>query len=190
MEENKYPHWKDALLGNDGAVANLRCAVKYGFWHAGYALLGVLGIVLLALAWTFDKVTGTGAVDRVQSFLAHPYVDDATDLILAWAVGVYFGAIASWLIIKIIREPFLLVELIAVCVGVIVGALAIVAVAAYLWKKTRDTRQTTVALAGGAARRAGERAVETPGVRRVYGQCPVSMDIEPKWFERMTQAFE
>jgi hypothetical protein len=31
----------------------------------------------------------------------------------------------------------------------------------------------------------GERAVETPGVRRVYGECPVSMDMAPKWFDKL-----
>jgi len=48
----------------------------------------------------------------------------------------------------------------------------------------------TVEVTTSAFHRAGERAVETPGVRRVYGECPVSMDIEPKWFDRLTEAFD
>jgi hypothetical protein len=67
--EEKYPHWKEALFGNDGAVANLRCAVKYVFWHTGYALLGILGVVLLAAAWGIDKVTGRKSVARGRSYL-------------------------------------------------------------------------------------------------------------------------
>lgn len=190
MNEDKYPHWKEALFGNDGAVANLRCAVKYGFWHTGYLLLLALGLVLLSAAWLIDRATGSSVASRVNDFFAHPYVDDATDLILAWAAGVYLGAIAAWVIIEVIRDPMLLVYGVAGAIGTIVGLVALAFVISYLWNLTQDTRQTTVAVAGGAARRAGERAVETPGVRRVYGQCPVSMDIEPKWFERVTEAFE
>lgn len=190
MNEDKYPHWKEALFGNDGAVANLRCAVKYAFWHAGYALLAVLGVVLLTGAWLIDRVTGTETVARVRSAFSHPYVSDAVDLTVAWACGIVLGIYASVVIIKVIRDPMLLVEIIAVCVGIVGGLLVLLALGIYLWERTRDTRQTTAAVMGGAARKAGERAVETPGVRRVYGQCPVSMDIEPKWFERVTEAFD
>jgi len=190
MTDNKYPHWRDALFGNDGAVANIRCAVKYTFWHVGYALLGVLGVVLLAGAWGLDKVTGRESVARVRSALGHPYVSDAVDLIVAWACGIILGIYASIAIIKIVRDPFLLVEIIAICVGVIGGLLALLALGIYLWEKTRDGRQTLAKSTSNVMHRAGERAVETPGVRRVYGECPVSMDIEPKWFERVTQAFD
>lgn len=187
---DEYPHWREALFGNNGAVANLRCAVKYGFWHAGYLLMLLLGIVLLVGAWALDRVTGTETVARLRSASQHPYVSDAVDLILAWACGVYLGLVVAVGLIEVIRNPMLLVYGIGIAIGTIVVLAVVVALAVNVWRATRETRQTTVQVVGGAARQAGERAVETPGVRRVYGQCPVSMDIEPKWFERVTEAFE
>ena len=35
------------------------------------------------------------------------------------------------------------------------------------------------------ANKAGSKAVKTPGIRRVYGNCPVHFNIEPKWFEEL-----
>lgn len=37
---------------------------------------------------------------------------------------------------------------------------------------------------------AATKAKETPGVRRVYGNCPVHFDIEPKWFESLISRIE
>lgn len=185
MTEGKYPHWKDALLGN-GTVANLRCAVKYGFWHLAYGLLFVLGVILLAGAWLLDKTTGSSAVGRVQSGLGHPRVKQAGRVLGYGFLALYAVFIVAVVVKAIIEDPMLLVWAVGVCVAFIVAAVR----AILAWEYGGDKAKTTVHVAKGAASRAGERAVETRGVRRVYVNCPVHMDIEPKWFERITEAFD
>jgi len=132
--EDKYPHWKDALFGNHNAVANLRCAVHYVFWHGVYALLAVIGVLVVG-----------GAI--------------------------YLLVTAFWQFLA--------------AVGGGLGVVILLVGLALLWEKLRDPAKSAANGAAAKANVAGQKAVQTPGVRRVYGECPVSLDQAPHWFENL-----
>jgi len=192
MDEDKYPHWKDALFGNHNAVANLRCAVHYVFWHAVYALIAVIGVVVVgaikagkAIAPYLGPVgeplvAGLDAIfGKVSYVMNHRYTKKLGDaVLLIFAVGVIVGAVGG-LAFLLYTEFWATLTLIG---GVLLGCVALfglLILAEYLHDPAKNA-------ASGAAMKmnaAGEKAVQTPGIRRVYGECPVSMDMAPKWFD-------
>lgn len=186
MEEDKYPHWKDALFGEDSAYANLKCAVKYGIWHAAYALLTVLGAGLVIAAVVIDKITGSSLANRVMKIADHPKVKFAGRAIVVSILGIWVLFALGMVAVEFYHNPIYLVYTAAAIAGVIVALIGIIIVE----EKTQEYRQTVVRSANGVAVRVGTKAKETPGVRRIYGRCPVSMDIEPKWYQNLKDKFE
>lgn len=179
--ENKYPHWKDALFGNHGLRANLRCAVNYVVWHGSYGLLAFFGLLAMGIFGALDRVADTKTAQNVGEKLRTSRAKK-TLRTLVYAVGVLFiagftGATGYWIYLN----PM---EFLA-SVGLIVCTLIVVAVMAFGMDRMASSETVNKAgskVASGASK-VGEKSKVTPVARRVYGHCPVSMDVEPKWFE-------
>lgn len=186
--EDKYPHWKDALFGNHGLRANLRCALKYLVWHISYGLLSVIGLVAYGIFATIDRVSNTALAQTVGEKLRTPQAKQ----IVRGGVYVVGGSIVvaflGGVVYLAITEP---VEL-AVTVGLVLGffgaVFAFLTVLEYL-SSTKTVDKTTDVVVKGAAT-VGQKSKVTPVARRVYGQCPVSMDMEPRWFQKFQSRFE
>jgi len=192
MDEDKYPHWKDALFGNHNAVANLRCAVHYVFWHAVYALIAVIGVVVVGAIKAGKAIAPylgplgeplVAGLDRlfdgVAYVLNHRYtqmVFEGFMVLCAIVIVVGFAVILVWQLIVAPFETLALIGGVILGFGILIGLLV-------LFECLRDPARNAANGLATSARAAGERAVETPGVRRVYGECPVSMDAAPKWFD-------
>jgi len=194
MDDDKYPHWKDALFGNHNAVANLRCAVHYVFWHAVYALIAVIGVVVVGaikLGKAIAPYLGplgaplVAGLDRffngVSYVLNHRYTQTIFEGVMVIAAIVILVGFIGVVIWQLIVAPW---ETLALIGGVILGfaiLLGILLLAEYLRDPARNAANGLAA----KANTAGQKAVQTPGVRRVYGECPVSMDAAPKWFDNI-----
>ena len=192
--EDKYPHWKDALFGNHNAVANIRCAIHYVFWHSLYTLIAVGGALVVgmfkvgkALSPLFGPLEARVArgfdwlISGVNTVVNHPYTKKAGEYgaiaFVLFAAG-YFAGLIIWMLL---HDPLMLaaaVVVIPITFGVMLGL-----VIAY--EKLRNPASSAANSAASTARAAGERAVETPGIRRIYGECPVSLGQPPKWFDNM-----
>jgi len=192
--EDKYPHWKDALFGNHNAVANLRCAVHYVFWHGVYALLAVIGVLVVGaikagkfiaqylgpLAEPTERFLD-GLFSRISYVMNHEYtkkLGDAVFVIVAIGLAVTVVGGAIYLLVTAFWQ-FL------AAVGGSLGVVALLFGLLLLAEKLRDPAKSAANGVAAKANVAGQKAVQTPGVRRVYGECPVSLDMAPHWFEKL-----
>lgn len=189
--QNEYPSWKDALFADD-KIANLRCAGKYVLWQASYLLLAVIGLILVAaitagkfvadktptnkLDPAFNRV-GSGA-HRLNDGLERSGVKKAARMLAMAFMGLYVVGIVLYALYLMITNPVL-------TVGVIGGIAVLVAL--FLGFKYLKNQTTVTETVASSASSAASRAKETPGVRRVYGNCPVHMDLEPKWFQKISE---
>lgn len=176
-----YPSPRKAILGN-GHVANLRCAVKYLFWQAGHALLalamGAIALIVFAAEVVYQVASffGVGAAfERIGKSVARraedsgitmSHLETAFVLLFAACVGIVFLALYGYIVYLAFTYPLLFLAT--------VGGLVLVGIwltGAYMvWTFAKEEGYV-------------EKAQETRGVRRIYNKCPVSWDIEPKWFE-------
>lgn len=192
--EDKYPHWKDALFGNHNAVANLRCAAHYVFWHGVYALLAVIGVLVVGaikagkfvaqylgpLAAPTERFLD-GLFSRISYVLNHEYTKKVGDAVfLIAAVGLLVGIVGA--VIYFLVTAFW--QFLA-AVGGGLGVVALLIGLALLWEKLRAPAKSAASGVAAKANVAGQKAVQTPGVRRVYGECPVSLEQAPHWFENL-----
>lgn len=194
MDDDKYPNWKDALFGNHDAVANVRCAVHYVFWHTVYALIAVAGAIVVS-SIKLGKVVAPylgplaspvgNALDRlfagVSYVMNHRYTEKAFEVVLTVAVIAWLIAMAVALVFYLYTQFWATVTTIGVIVGKVALAIAILFLVEYLHDPARNAANGVAAKANAA----GKRVVKTPGVRRVYGECPVSMSAAPKWFDKL-----
>ena len=175
--DDKYPSWRDALFSND-TVANIRCAIKYIFWHMSYAAIGLIGVVLVGVATVIGKVTRTELAWKVKraatSDRAHAIGEAISELIIA----TYIVFMIEFVIYLLITDPTILMEFLALLVGTAIVSVVIILVVEKVLPQALNR-------ASDPAKRVANRAKETPGVRRVYGNCPVSMSIEPRWFKKL-----
>lgn len=184
MSETEYPSWRDAISDSD-KIANLRCGLKYIFWHTAYLLLAAFGVIIVGGATLLDRITGSSVATAVRNALDTPTAKKisryAVDVVLI--IGMI---ITLWLLITIIlMDPVAF----AIALTVVIALFLTLFAGAIVWEKVGPRirgilSQASKPIVRGASK-AGSKAVETPGVRRVYGNCPVSMDIEPKWFENL-----
>jgi len=194
MDDDKYPHWKDALFGNHNAVANLRCAVHYVFWHAVYALIAVGGVIVVgaiklgkAVAPYLGPLASPvgNALDRlldgVGYVLNHEYTEKVFEGFMFLCAIVFVVGGLGALSFYLYTQFWATVSLLGTIVLGIGACIALLLLAEYL----RDPAKSAATGVATTARAAGERAVETPGIRRVYGECPVSMGMAPQWFENL-----
>ena len=196
--KDKYPHWRDALFGNNDAVANIRCAIHYVFWHSVYFLIALVGLVVLGVVKIVKTIsrplgpltepihnTMDQFVSGVNYVLNHDYTKKAFDalLVLFFAASVIVGL--GFIGYMLITQFWLTIKTVGVIIAFFVafgiGMPVIDKVAPYIIGAGFSAAGYTAS----KARDAGEKAVETPGVRRVYGQCPVSLDMAPKWFDNL-----
>lgn len=191
MSESDYPHWKEALFGN-GHAANLYCAVKYGFWHAAHLLLAaVLLVVYVAVRlWrAIPSAPNTGASEKVRSVTQ----SSAGKKVGRVVTGLLFGAMAlfclGWFIYMLVFETVALL----ITLGAIVGGIALLFGAAWLNQRFRITQRTADVTMAGAGKvvdvgsKAKDKSKDKPLLRRLLGYCPVSMDLEPKWFDNLEE---
>ena len=186
MKEDKYPHWKDALFGDhEDMVANLRCAVKYLFWHGAYLLLAVFGVLLYAVSKVLGAIGQSGAATRTSNALHSPQAKKAGRGLFVLSAILMVIYVIGVVIYLILTQPFaLLGALVSVALIVVAGVIA-----GFAWEKGGPKVKALLSRAGSpvkkGASKAGKKAIETPGVRRVYGNCPVHMNMEPRWFDKL-----
>lgn len=60
----------------------------------------------------------------------------------------------------------------------------------WLARRLGPRTERVTARSAGTLTAAGESARTTPVTRRIYGECPVSIKVDPRWFERVTAAGE
>lgn len=184
MGDDQYPHWRTALFGQD-AIANLRCAVDYVFWHSMYAVLAVLGVLVIGSITAIKRVGTAIAGTRVEDFfnwltagvIAFVNSDRVSTVLYysMWAPVVLAVVLTTYLtIIAALQDPWQFVIAALQILGLSVGTLVLFIVGIVLIDRYQDT-----------ASNAASKTKETPVLRRVYGECPVDLDIEPKWFDTL-----
>lgn len=179
--DDKYPHWKDALFGNHGLRANLRCGVKYMVWHGSYALLAFFGLLAMGIFGTLDRMADTKTAQNVGEKLQTSRAKK-TLRTLVYAIGILFvlgftGATGY----LIYLNPMEFLAAIGLMVCTVVAVVAVAFGMDYL-ASSETVNKAGNKVASGASK-VGQKSKVTPVARRVYGHCPVSMDLEPKWFE-------
>lgn len=155
--ENEYPSPREALFGN-GHVANLRCAIKYFVWQFGHALYAVLLVPFVLIGSLLPEVTDGSRLD--SAIETGKTVGEYGMLGLA-AISIVFGI--AVILYMLILSPLYTIGMF------VLGAVSI-ALAFGLFVVGSTVSDT---------------APDKPGLRRVYGYCPVSMDMKPKWFDRI-----
>lgn len=189
--EDKYPHWKDALFGNHGAVANIRCGIEYIAWHTVYGIITLLGVLFAGAVIALKKIAPIfgplgGPVKRAASGMNSVLTRAANSSLLMSAVFIVLvvaflasaGIAVYMLVLKLLANPVTTLAWLVAFICIAVGwALLLAGVERY-----GDDAYTKVK---GAAFTAGSKATETPGVRRVFGKCPVSFKQPPLWFQKI-----
>lgn len=187
MEKDKYPHWRDAL-SDSSLLVNLRCAVKYVLWHSIYLVLALIGAILVGASSILGKLGASKTARKVGSVIGAIITSSKLKrvielcinalLVVSGIVMLFGGAYAIWL------DPMVGVMILAIIGGAVVALvlLALLDESGIIDKLFGAGEKTGSAVSRGATK-AGKKAVQTPGIRRIYGNCPVHFDIEPKWFE-------
>jgi len=206
--ESEYPHWKEALFGN-GKVANLWCAVKYGIWHGAHLLLAVLGVLLFVLVKAYrglKRVLGyvtpdsaptvpTPNIGLKEKLTSERASDAGIVAFLLICIG-WFGWLAYEVIVYALANT---ITFLAIVGGITLGIIALIIgiVGVLLIEKhfgVKERSKKTVKVTGvKTAEKAGavkEKSKETPLFRRILGYCPVSMSMEPKWFNSFAEKLE
>lgn len=186
----EYPSVRKALLGqSDNGVANLWCGVKWLLWQTTYLAIALfiaaLGLVLLPF-YLIGKFLGGGERiaaagewlgEKLWNFATHDYTSKAVRWTLIAVLVGSAALLAGMLVHGLIYNPeqtLIAVGLITVFVLSIVTGIVVV----NLLEKAAFrlyVRFTSVK----------EKTQDKPVARRVLGYCPVSMDITPKWFEKI-----
>lgn len=193
MDDDKYPSWRDALFGDNNAVANIRCAIHYVFWHAVYALIAVGGLLVSGIILAAEAVApylgplGKPLVravsyvgGKIMYVLNHRYTQRLFDWIVMGLAAAVVGVGLVGLVVAIINDPLLVAQFVAAIIGGLIAMIGILFLSSYIEDPARDAATG----AASKARSAGEKATKTPGIRRVYGECPVDIQNQaPKWFD-------
>lgn len=182
-------------------VANIRCAVKYAVWHTGYLLLSIVGLLLLGVVYAGKGLARIvpgetignailavgGAVGSAIGRASTAFNESVAKDIAEWAaiilLGVLFLAFVGMVLYQIWLTPFLALQ---VGVGIVltIGVLLLLTEA-----YDRYAGQASESVGHGISK-AKSRAVDTPGVRRIYGNCPVDFEISPLWFRKIDEKLE
>lgn len=196
-----YPHWREALFGNSH-VANLWCAIKYFIWHGAHLLLALLGVALFVLVKAYrglKRAVGYVTPDSAPS-MPTPDVDlrekltseTASEagivllvlLLIGWSS--YLGYV---LLMYALANPILFLAWVGgatLCVvALVIGVF--IALKLELGKRSKQAAKVTGVKTVKTASKVKEKTKNTPGLRRILGYCPVSMSLEPKWYESFTE---
>lgn len=82
---------------------------------------------------------------------------------------VFLAALTVGVIALIIFSP-----VIAVIIGLLVGGSVVV-------NKSKETARENETV-----RRIGSKTKQTPGLRRIYNECPITFKTGPRWYEKLT----
>lgn len=185
---DEYPSWREALFSDD-KIANIRCAIKYVFWHGAYLLLALLGVLLVAGAKVLDALSRSGgnrAVGGVKRGLGDSRVKKAARYVFGTLMVVYVAGVIAYgvylFITILLANPATTIFWTVAIVG---GSIALLLGWAYGGPRIKSALRRAGGATASAASKAGTKAAETPGIRRVYGNCPVHMDISPRWFDKI-----
>lgn len=207
FDPDKDPSLRDALF-SDSTVANIRCAIKWFSWQIAHVLamvvLAILASALLLMRGVGSVVITVGRfVNRLlptnakrQTRWMYRSVRHSTTSRVSFEslkrTSVRGGEIlfdilfvvsfVAGVVVTILIAYANPIEFALVVGGAILAIGAIILagyVAQYLLSKVDGLLSTIVNKSEDARR----RAVETPGVRRVYGKCPVTFGDGPSWFE-------
>jgi len=183
---DEYPSWRKALFGSD-AVANLRCAIKYVVWHGAYAVLALFGGLLYIGATVVDKLRSneraSGAVNRtVHSPRARKI---GTYIFSAISIAYLAGALAYILYILALMLMENALVTIVTLGAIVLLSILLIAGLVYLGPRVKGAAKRGGRAASSGWKKTVEVSKDTPGLRRVIGKCPVSLDIEPRWFEKL-----
>lgn len=209
FDPDKQPSLRDALF-SDSTIANLRCAVKWFAWQVTH-LLGVLVlsfIVGAALLGSNAARLLRGVSRRVSRVLPLNLKRQARWLLRSLRhstrervepkelkdTAKYIGcrlfdglvvlvalAAVIMLLVTVIQKPFVVVLFVGVLLATAVTTICV------FWLFERLLSSETVLTVVKKSYVARKKAVETPGVRRVYGKCPVSLTGKgPSWFENVS----
>lgn len=184
--EGIYPHWKSALKEYREYI-NLRCGIEYVIWHGGYVVLTALAIVLLSGAWVLQKLRVPGAVDATIRFFNDPRVKrvgESLFIVLVIVIALVFLVIIAVSFVTAFWETLITAVFIFGAPLVILSVLmAFVTTIDYIREHTSTVHAPDV-------RRPQFSASEVPGLRRIWGACPVILTEPPKWFDNLTERFE
>lgn len=190
--KEKYPHWKDALLNND-LRTNLRCGVKYVFWHGSYGIVAALGVTLLAWLKVYTSLTSSSSYqtgkEAIGRFVGNETVHGVVSALIKAVALLIAAAVVAAFGYELYSDPRGFLLSIGVAVGLsIVAVVGIIAFVIFLDLVV----EPLLVKAGSSVKKQGAKvgavSKKTPLVRRVYGKCPVSMSIKPKWFQKIFEA--
>jgi len=181
--DDTYPHWKEALFGDDRA-ANIYCAVKYALWHGSHVLM----LALLSVSVLSKKVLDSAAS------LVNRYDSEQFAFLISWKDNPTVKKVFRYLGI-ILGVAFILGGIIGIGIvvyyasmnpvstafsaGIAIGAMVVAKIVSIVLEKVVPTVATV--------KKSNENK---PIIRRIAGYCPVSMDMEPKWFESIADRFK
>lgn len=189
MEQDKYPHWKDALA-DSSLIVNLRCAVKYLLWHSIYLVLTVIGALFIGAAMLVEKVGATKTAQStgsfIESILTSSKLKRAVETIITIAAYVVVIGFSIGLAYTVWLNPMTGVFMLATFGGAVIVTILLLALDEWgLFDKLFGAGEKTGSVVKRGASKAGSKAAKTPVIRRVYGNCPVSMNQCPRWFDKI-----
>lgn len=184
---DEYPSWREALRDNSKFV-NIRCIAKFFVWHFTYILLTIGGGIMFVGVAIIDALAlgAMNGTQRVDEAIGSDRVRTATSYLATVLMVGYVAAVAAWMLyllaLALMNNPML-------TLGAIVGTVVALAAILLAWAYGGPYVKALFTTAGRGVSRSWSKTVEvskgTPGVRRVVGECPVHMSIEPKWFEKL-----
>lgn len=198
QDSDEYPSIRKALLGN-GHAANLYCGVKWLFWQlthliiAGAMLFGtvIVAIVIIPLiaygllteyvtkgriASKLPKITSRAPNITITETHVKRLVQGGT----AFVVTVIFVNV----ILLFIGAPILFLATVGVLTIIGIG----LAAEYMLWTNlVRDYLSEKKNNSAQKFEQTRQKSEQTAVTRRVLGYCPVSMDIDPKWYKTLKQ---
>jgi len=175
---DKYPSPKEAIFGN-GHVANLRCAIKYVAWQLTYTVIAAFGLLFAGLVYVGEKVPVGYPLKYIGRFGQR-----VAQLSIVRPIITYFWYGVGVLVVALFLYTFVYYTIFAL---IVTGYIVALGASAIFAKRYGDSIESWLRRNLWFLPVAAEKSKQTPGVRRVYGHCPVSFDIEPKWFERFDE---
>jgi len=213
-EEGSYPSPKEAIFSD--SIPNLRCAIEYVVWQLSYMLLVVFGGLIVGATTAgyvmIDSVCETsrksGLAETVQRVVEDERVISGAKYaakIVLWGMAVgatlFFGYRAY-------TNFWTIAEVIGILLGVFGVTIVLMGIGICAYDRYQNQIYSTGDQLGAAGNRlvswikTGTRSVadrggavslaaqNTPGVRRIYGECPVHPSIQPKWFASLLERLE
>jgi hypothetical protein len=194
QDSDEYPSVRKALLGN-GHAANLYCGVKWLFWQlthvilaglilAGGAIVAVAIIPLVAYELFTDYVTKGRIAAKIPKLASRgpsiTFTETHAKRLVQASLTFAVIAIGVNIAFLFIQAPILFLATVG-----LITILGIGLAAEYmLWTNlVRDYLSEKKQNSAQKFEQTRQKSEQTAVTRRVLGYCPVSMDIDPKWYE-------